>query len=187
MFRKSHQKTICRNDPHIQCISADAFLNCCMCRKARICKLRKFCHHGTFLGPHWCSDLCNCTSAKKTDYMQRLSVHCTSTSIPPKGLVKTSGDHVIKKVVLASNWRGNFGTVSIQRTVWHACYQASQSTTGKSTWIQGWSSFMIPWRNRNRFRWTEIFWEMKSLKILIEYYRIYIQNLLGYCHPHLRC
>lgn len=94
MFRKSHQKTICSTDPHIHCISADAFSNCCMCIKARICKLRKLCHHGTFLGPHWWSDsVCNCTSAKN-----RLHAEAQRTwHQHVHGRAKTSGDHVIKK------------------------------------------------------------------------------------------
>lgn len=129
-----------------------------MCIEARVCKRSKFCHHGTFLGPRWWSDPCLTAHQQKTDYMQR---HIAPA---PKGLVKTSGDHGIKKVVLASSWRGNLGTVSIQQTVCHACYQASQSTTGKSTWIQGWSSFMIPWRHRKHIQvgQTQVFGEMKS-------------------------
>ena len=157
MFTKPHQKTICSNDPHVHCISA--FVNCCMCVKARICKMRKFCHLTRSPMVIW--SVRNSTSAKN-----RLHAEDQRTSHPhvhQRASSKRQEIMLLKKVVLASSWTGNFRTVLIQQTVWHACYQASQSTTGKSTWIQGWSSFMIPWRHRKQIQvqWTETFWEMR--------------------------
>lgn len=115
------------------------------CIQTTICKPSRFCQVDIWLGVRWRPILCLTAHKPKTDLMQ---MHST------QGSMSTEGHHqYVKKPWYFEKVAGppavgeTTGRIhSVESEMRHKYNQASQRTTGKSTWMQGWSSFIIPWK-----------------------------------------
>lgn len=144
-FNECYQETICSNGFGIHVSSCHTKSCMCIHMHTNDKSVNSECFYplGTRLDPHWRPILSNSTQAKNRSHAEAQNtlhqpVHITASEI--------SRDHVILKggsgsQMLWKPWDG-VDTVASLRLLRHC--QASQITTGKSTWMHGWSSFIIP-------------------------------------------
>lgn len=145
-------KEICSNKFRTVFCPMSAHTFTLTCIQTMICKLSRF-------SPTWhpsrsplvTYSVSNCTQAKNRSHAE-----AQLTLYQP---VHNKGIKYIKRSCYFKRW---FRLPTVEETTgrsWHSRqsetaprhHQASQRTTGKSTWMQGWSSFIIPWGVR--FLW----------------------------------
>lgn len=122
-----------------------------------ICKLSTFCRLGTLQDLHWWPILC-LTAHKPKQITCRGSAHVAS-ACPHKGIKYIERSGYFKRwfrlpavgETTGRSWHGGRSETLLRH------FQASQRTTGKSTWMQGMSSFIIPWRDTKEIIiiWTD--------------------------------
>lgn len=110
--------------------------------KTPICKTESVSLTWVQRGLSWWPNLCLTAHQPRRDYMQRLSARRVP-ACPHKGYYRYSNRSLYFKMWLQLRLLILDGVDIVDSPS-----QTSHSTTGKSTWIQGWSSFIIPCMDR---------------------------------------
>lgn len=153
-LNESHQKTICSNK-----FRTLSHFNLCLHTHSHLHAYKPWSVNWAGYLPTWHPSrsplvtyfVSNCTQAKNRSHAE--AQHTSHQPVHIKGI------KYIKRSCVFKRWfRLPAGGETTGRS-WHSGqsetllrhHQASQRTTGKSTWMQGWSSFIIPWGVR--FLW----------------------------------